>query len=231
MTRQFKIGVLILLVLSAYMLSDVTCDATEESLGLKSDILLQHKVCAIPTILIVSLVSICIPILANKVSELRPWTNGYTMIKAFTGGGILSAGLSIVLPDAFNNDIFTLELSAMIAAILILSVDAFAWSFYMSVSPLSLTIAIFNLLQDLDWCNLVTVMPLLGMIHSLIMGISTGLSTDLSAAKLLLTALIFHQYCQGIDVGEFLVIFNHVLNPWPKKVMICSALLAASVGI
>uniref|UniRef100_A0A0E0GRH7 Fe(2+) transport protein 2 n=1 Tax=Oryza nivara TaxID=4536 RepID=A0A0E0GRH7_ORYNI len=64
---------------------------------------LRLKLIAIPTILVSSVVGVCLPLLSRSVPALRPDGGLFAVVKAFASGVILATGYMHVLPDAFNN--------------------------------------------------------------------------------------------------------------------------------
>ncbi|KAF8681742.1 hypothetical protein HU200_045179 [Digitaria exilis] len=64
---------------------------------------LRLKLIAIPTILVASVIGVCLPLLSRSVPALRPDRNLFVIVKAFASGVILATGYMHVLPDSFNN--------------------------------------------------------------------------------------------------------------------------------
>ncbi|KAL5080080.1 hypothetical protein RYX36_008501 [Vicia faba] len=54
------------------------------------------------TVLVSSLIGVCIPIFAKKLSYLNPENDFYFLIKAFAAGVVLATGFIHILPDAFE---------------------------------------------------------------------------------------------------------------------------------
>ncbi|KAJ8765951.1 hypothetical protein K2173_020467 [Erythroxylum novogranatense] len=103
---------------------------------------LKYKVVAIVSILVASTLGVLIPIVGKKFPCLKPESNIFFLIKAFAAGVILSTGFVHILPDAYENLTnpclsknpwqkfpFT-GLIAMLSAILTMTIDAFATSYY-----------------------------------------------------------------------------------------------------
>ncbi|XP_025801630.1 fe(2+) transport protein 1-like [Panicum hallii] len=64
---------------------------------------LRLKLIAIPTILVASVIGVCLPLFSRSVPALRPDHNLFVIVKAFASGVILATGYMNVLPDSFNN--------------------------------------------------------------------------------------------------------------------------------
>ncbi|KAM7524672.1 hypothetical protein LguiA_014574 [Lonicera macranthoides] len=103
---------------------------------------LKLKLIAIASILVTSMIGVCLPIFTRAIPALGPDKNLFVIVKAFASGVILATGYMHVLPDSF--DCLTSEclpenpwrkfpfttFVAMISAILTLMVDSFALSAY-----------------------------------------------------------------------------------------------------
>jgi zinc transporter 1/2/3 len=63
---------------------------------------LKNKLIAIATVLVSSLIGVCIPIFAKKCSYLNPENHFYFLIKVFAAGVILATGFIHILPDVFE---------------------------------------------------------------------------------------------------------------------------------
>lgn len=103
---------------------------------------LKLKIIAIFSILVTSMIGVCLPLFSRAVPALRPDQNLFTLVKAFASGVILATGYMHVLPDSFN-DLTSACLPerpwrkfpfttfvAMLSALLTLMVDSVALSHY-----------------------------------------------------------------------------------------------------
>lgn len=100
------------------------------------------KLIAIPTILVSSVIGVCLPLFSRSVPALRPDRNLFVIVKAFASGVILATGYMHVLPDSFNNltspclpkkpwgDFSFTAFVAMLAALFTLMVDSLMLTFY-----------------------------------------------------------------------------------------------------
>ena len=100
------------------------------------------KLIAIPTILVASVIGVCLPLFSRSVPALRPDRNLFVIVKAFASGVILATGYMHVLPDSFNNltspclpkkpwgDFSFTAFVAMLAALFTLMVDSLTLTFY-----------------------------------------------------------------------------------------------------
>ncbi|XP_062212009.1 fe(2+) transport protein 1-like [Phragmites australis] len=103
---------------------------------------LRLKLIAIPTILVASVIGVCLPLFSRAVPALRPDRNLFVVVKAFASGVILATGYMHVLPDSFNNlsspclpkkpwgDFAFTAFVAMLAAVFTLMVDSLMLTFY-----------------------------------------------------------------------------------------------------
>ncbi|KAF8684416.1 hypothetical protein HU200_044310 [Digitaria exilis] len=103
---------------------------------------LRLKLIAIPTILVASVIGVCLPLLSRSVPALRPDRNLFVIVKAFASGVILATGYMHVLPDSFNNltspclptkpwaEFPFTAFVAMLAALFTLMVDSLMLTFY-----------------------------------------------------------------------------------------------------
>ncbi|CAL4935121.1 unnamed protein product [Urochloa decumbens] len=103
---------------------------------------LRLKLIAIPTILVASVIGVCLPLFSRSVPALRPDRNLFVIVKAFASGVILATGYMHVLPDSFNNltspclpkkpwaDFSFTTFVAMLAALFTLMVDSLMLTFY-----------------------------------------------------------------------------------------------------
>ncbi|KAI4357931.1 hypothetical protein L6164_001847 [Bauhinia variegata] len=103
---------------------------------------MKLKIIAISSILITSMVGVCLPLFSRAVPALQPDRDLFVVVKAFASGVILATGYMHVLPDSFD-DLrseclpedpwhkfpFTTFI-AMLAAIFTLMVDSFSISFF-----------------------------------------------------------------------------------------------------
>ncbi|TMW89423.1 hypothetical protein EJD97_017201 [Solanum chilense] len=101
---------------------------------------LKLKLVAIVSILMTSMIGVCLPLFSHTIPALQRNTNLFVLVKAFASGVILATGYMHVLPDSFDclrSDClpenpwkkfpFT-TFVAMISAILTLSIDSYAMS-------------------------------------------------------------------------------------------------------
>ncbi|XP_068653961.1 fe(2+) transport protein 1-like [Aristolochia californica] len=103
---------------------------------------LRLKIIAIVSILITSLIGVCLPLFSRSIPALRPDRDLFVIVKAFAAGIILATGFMHVLPDSFDmlwSDCLTENpwhkfpfsgFVAMLSAIVTLMVDSLATSIY-----------------------------------------------------------------------------------------------------
>ncbi|KAJ1376056.1 Zinc/iron permease [Sesbania bispinosa] len=181
------------------------------------------------SILIASLIGVCLPILTKNSSYLNPENNFYFLVKAFAAGVILATGFIHILPDAFEAltspcigekpwGMFPFSgFVAMIAAIGTLIMEALVMGYHKrseirKAQPLnedeeahvhSLALASETLdSPDLLRYSIVSQILELGIVlHSIILGISLGVSESPNTIKPLVAVLSFHQCFEGMGLG------------------------------
>ncbi|KDP31427.1 hypothetical protein JCGZ_11803 [Jatropha curcas] len=103
---------------------------------------LKLKLISIASILVTSMIGVCLPLFSRAVPALSPDKSLFSIVKAFASGVILATGYMHVLPDSFN--CLTSEclpenpwrkfpfttFVAMLSALITLMVDSFALSYY-----------------------------------------------------------------------------------------------------
>ncbi|RWW69394.1 hypothetical protein BHE74_00023003 [Ensete ventricosum] len=118
------------------------CDAASLGECYNKPEALRLKLIAIGTILVASMIGVCLPLFSRAVPALRPDRNLFVIVKAFASGVILATGYMHVLPDSFENLSspclpknpwskfpFT-AFVAMLSAIFTLMVDSLMLTFY-----------------------------------------------------------------------------------------------------
>ena len=130
------------LLANAQTQSDVCADPAVDGACHNVPKALRLKLIAIPTILISSVIGVCLPLFARSVPALQPDRSLFSIVKAFASGVILSTGYMHVLPDSFNNlnspclpkkpwgDFPFTTFVAMLAAVFTLMVDSLMLTFY-----------------------------------------------------------------------------------------------------
>uniref|UniRef100_A0A2N9G9L7 Uncharacterized protein n=1 Tax=Fagus sylvatica TaxID=28930 RepID=A0A2N9G9L7_FAGSY len=105
---------------------------------------LSLKIIAIVSILVTSMIGVCLPLVTRSVPALHPDRNLFVIVKSFAAGIILATGFMHVLPDSFDmlrsnclkeNPWHKFPFSgfvAMLSAIVTLMVDSMATSLYSS---------------------------------------------------------------------------------------------------
>ncbi|KAK9267107.1 hypothetical protein L1049_009526 [Liquidambar formosana] len=103
---------------------------------------LPLKIIAIASILVTSMIGVCLPLFSRSIPALRPDRNLFVIVKAFAAGIILATGFMHVLPDSFDMLSSTClpknpwhkfpftGFLAMLSAIVTLMVDSIATSLY-----------------------------------------------------------------------------------------------------
>ncbi|KAM0937333.1 putative zinc/iron permease [Dioscorea sansibarensis] len=64
---------------------------------------MQLKLIAIPTILIASMIGVCLPLFSCSIPAVHPYRNFFVLFKDYAFGVILATGYMHVLPDSFDD--------------------------------------------------------------------------------------------------------------------------------
>ncbi|TMW98192.1 hypothetical protein EJD97_004383 [Solanum chilense] len=203
---------------------------------------LTLKIIAIVSILLTSMIGVCLPLVTRSISALSPDRNVFVIVKAFAAGIILGTGFMHVLPDSFEMLLsnclkenpwhkfpFT-GFVAMLSAIVTLAIDSMATSLY-SKKHNNARVQVQNIINgtaDQELGNMVNnnvhfhshhhgslkdgtkllryrviamVLELGIIVHSIVIGISLGSSSNTCTIKGLVAALCFHQMFEGMGLG------------------------------
>lgn len=101
----------------------------------------KYKIAAIPSVLAAGVIGVLFPLLGKFFPSLKPETTFFFVTKAFAAGVILATGFMHVLPEGYEKltspclkgeawEFPFTGFIAMVAAILTLSVDSFATSYF-----------------------------------------------------------------------------------------------------
>lgn len=121
---------------------DSSCESQTHNTCNNKSKALTLKIIAIVSILVTSMIGVCLPLVTRSISALSPDRNLFVIVKAFAAGIILGTGFMHVLPDSFemlsSNCLkenpwhkfpFT-GFVAMLSAIVTLAIDSMATSLY-----------------------------------------------------------------------------------------------------
>ncbi|XP_015065361.1 fe(2+) transport protein 1-like [Solanum pennellii] len=78
------------------------CGAEEDNSCVNKSKALPLKIIAIVSILITSMIGVCLPLVTRSIPALSPERNLFVIVKAFAAGIILATGFMHVLPDSFD---------------------------------------------------------------------------------------------------------------------------------
>ncbi|KZV34024.1 iron-regulated transporter 2 [Dorcoceras hygrometricum] len=118
------------------------CGAEDDAGCIDKKKALPLKVIAIASILVTSMIGVCLPLVCRSVPALSPERNLFVIVKAFAAGIILATGFMHVLPDSFDmlsssclkdNPWHKFPFTgfvAMLSAIITLMIDSMATSLY-----------------------------------------------------------------------------------------------------
>ncbi|KAF6172299.1 hypothetical protein GIB67_024921 [Kingdonia uniflora] len=139
--------ILIISIFSPYVVSESTesadeCQTEAGSSCVNKSKALPLKIIAIASILVTSMIGVCLPLVTRSIPALHPDRDLFVIVKSFAAGIILATGFMHVLPDSFDmlsssclprnpwhKFPFTGFL-AMLSAIVTLMVDSMATSIY-----------------------------------------------------------------------------------------------------
>ncbi|KAL3344846.1 hypothetical protein AABB24_024006, partial [Solanum stoloniferum] len=200
---------------------------------------LPLKIIAIVSILITSMIGVCLPLVTRSIPALSPDRSLFVIVKAFAAGIILATGFMHVLPDSFDmlsssclkehpwhKFPFT-GFVAMLSAIVTMAIDSIATSLYSKkhnggvVNPegdQEMAVAgnhvhshhhhgSLSTKDGLDGKKLLRyrviamVLELGIIVHSIVIGLSLGASSNTCTIKGLVAALCFHQMFEGMGLG------------------------------
>ncbi|EOA39424.1 hypothetical protein CARUB_v10012540mg [Capsella rubella] len=82
--------------------SNKVCESKSNNSCIDKDKALDLKLISIFSILITSLIGVCLPFFARSVPAFQPEKSHFLIVKSFASGIILSTGFMHVLPDSFN---------------------------------------------------------------------------------------------------------------------------------
>ncbi|XP_010522316.1 PREDICTED: zinc transporter 5 [Tarenaya hassleriana] len=221
--------ILSLLFIAAVAAGEDRCKCSHDHDGEKKSGARKYKLAAIPSVLVAGIIGVLFPLLGSVFPPLRPETSFFFVTRAFAAGVILSTGFLHVLPEAFGKlrspclsdhpwkFPFT-GFIAMVAAILTLSIDSFATSYFQRSHSKNQKIsdgeelgihghshggltAVESKTQLLRSRVIAQVLELGIIVHSVVIGIALGASQDPDNVRALFTALMFHQCFEGLGLG------------------------------
>ncbi|NP_001312825.1 probable zinc transporter 10 precursor [Nicotiana tabacum] len=118
------------------------CGAEEDNSCVNKSKAFSLKIIAIVSILITSMIGVCLPLVTRSIPALSPERSLFVIVKAFAAGIILATGFMHVLPDSFDmlsssclkeNPWHKFPFTgfvAMLSAIFTLAIDSMATSLY-----------------------------------------------------------------------------------------------------
>ncbi|KAG5621950.1 hypothetical protein H5410_007168 [Solanum commersonii] len=141
--KHMAIFFILISILAPRVLSVVEdCGAEEDNSCVNKSKALPLKIIAIVSILITSMIGVCLPLVTRSIPALSPERSLFVIVKAFAAGIILATGFMHVLPDSFDmlsssclkehpwhKFPFT-GFVAMLSAIVTMAIDSIATSLY-----------------------------------------------------------------------------------------------------
>ncbi|WMV15388.1 hypothetical protein MTR67_008773 [Solanum verrucosum] len=239
--KYIAIFFILISILAPRVLSVVEdCGAEEDNSCVNKSKALPLKIIAIVSILITSMIGVCLPLVTRSIPALSPERSLFVIVKAFAAGIILATGFMHVLPDSFDmlsssclkehpwhKFPFT-GFVAMLSAIVTMAIDSIATSLYSKkhngsgvVNPegdQEMAVAgnhvhshhhhgSLSTKDGLDGKKLLRyrviamVLELGIIVHSIVIGLSLGASSNTCTIKGLVAALCFHQMFEGMGLG------------------------------
>ncbi|KAF5189540.1 Zinc transporter [Thalictrum thalictroides] len=135
---------LLISIFTSQVHGEEECQADSAGSCVDKKAALPLKIIAIASILVTSMIGVCLPLFSRSIPALAPDRNLFVVVKAFAAGIILGTGFMHVLPDSFDmlrssclpetpwhKFPFT-GFVAMLSAIVTLIVDSMATSVYTS---------------------------------------------------------------------------------------------------
>ncbi|EHA8591416.1 Fe(2) transport protein 1 [Cocos nucifera] len=200
-----------------------TCENKPEALRL--------KFIAIASILVASLIGVCLPLVSRSVSVFRPDSSPFVLVKAFASGVILATGYMHVLPDSFD------DLSSQ--CLPDRPWHKFPFTTFVAMLSALFTLSVDSLMMSLRGRRKACCEPELGdqekgtgavvpvahghgngavvpsekdgvdsvvlefgiVVHSVVIGLSMGASENPCTVRPLVAALCFHQMFEGMGLG------------------------------
>ncbi|KAK4491517.1 hypothetical protein RD792_002268 [Penstemon davidsonii] len=226
----FSILIFIILIsnLSVQVLAAVVsdCGAGENDGCNDKKKALPLKIIAIVSILITSMIGVCLPLVTRSVPALSPDRSLFVIVKSFAAGIILATGFMHVLPDSFDmlssrclkeNPWHKFPFAgfvAMLSAIVTLMIDSMATSLYSKKHNRSADHEEMAVVgeagkiheveagsQLLRYRVIAMVLEVGIIVHSVVIGLSVGASNNICSIKGLVAALCFHQMFEGMGLG------------------------------
>ncbi|KAM3250875.1 fe(2+) transport protein 1 [Capsicum annuum] len=215
------------------------CGAEEDNSCVNKSKALSLKIIAIVSILITSMIGVCLPLFTRSIPALSPERSLFVIVKAFAAGIILATGFMHVLPDSFDmlsssclkeNPWHKFPFTgfvAMLSAIVTMAIDSIATSLYSNKHKTGVIPETdqemnvvagthvhshhhpgsFSTKDGVDGKKLLRyrviamVLELGIIVHSIVIGLSLGASSNTCTIKGLVAALCFHQMFEGMGLG------------------------------
>lgn len=238
--KHIAIFFILISILMPQVLSVVKdCGAEEDNSCVNKSKALSLKIIAIVSILITSMIGVCLPLFTRSIPALSPERSLFVIVKAFAAGIILATGFMHVLPDSFDmlsssclkeNPWHKFPFTgfvAMLSAIVTMAIDSIATSLYSNKHKTGVIPETdqemnvvagthvhshhhpgsFSTKDGVDGKKLLRyrviamVLELGIIVHSIVIGLSLGASSNTCTIKGLVAALCFHQMFEGMGLG------------------------------
>ncbi|KAK7275077.1 hypothetical protein RIF29_16184 [Crotalaria pallida] len=102
-TMNTLLTTILLLSFVALAASAEQCESRYEGGCHDKSLALKYKLGAIASILVTSMIGVCLPIFSRAVPALHPDRNMFSIVKAFASGVILATGYMHVMPDSYED--------------------------------------------------------------------------------------------------------------------------------
>ncbi|XP_065851590.1 fe(2+) transport protein 1-like [Euphorbia lathyris] len=259
-SQQAKITISLFVILSSTVSTFAEeCNYGESGGGIchNTKKALKLKITAIGSILLSSMVGVCLPLLTHKFGAFHPDKNLFTVVKAFASGVILATGYMHVLPDAFEclhspclpenpwrRFPFT-TFVAMLSAVLTLMVDSLAMSYNKKCKKIGENgEKMENDIQKVEEGEtekgsqallrhrvVAQVLEAGIVVHSVVIGLSMGTSDNACTIRPLIAALCFHQLFEGMGLGGCILQAQYGMKMKGIMVMFFSGTTPLGIGL
>nr|ADC35581.2 iron-regulated transporter [Amaranthus tricolor] len=200
---------------------------------------LPLKIIAIVSILITSMIGVCLPLFSRSIPALSPDRNLFVIVKAFAAGIILATGFMHVMPDSWNDLTspclphnpwrkfpFT-PFIVMISAYATMMMDSFSTAYYqINDGDHNGDDETSSLLKERV---IAQVLELGIVVHSVVIGLSMGSSDNPCTIKPLITATCFHQLFEGMGLGGCILQAEYGMKV--KAIMVFFFSVTTPIGI
>ncbi|KAJ4827013.1 putative zinc transporter 10 [Turnera subulata] len=261
---------LILITFTPQALSTSDCQVETSNTCNDKAKALPLKIIGIVSILITSMIGVCVPLFTSSIPAFSPDRNLFVIVKSFAAGIILGTGFMHVLPDSFDmlsssclkdnpwHEFPFTGFVAMLSAIFTQMVHSLTTSVYsrrsnVGVSPENQVsdtegdqeMGLANTMGHFDGHHhgpktvgdaqllrqrvIAMVLELGIIVHSVVVGLSIGASSNTCSIKSLIATVCFHQMFEGLGLGGCILQAEYKFAK--KAMMVFFFSVTAPIGI